>query len=66
VGERAPDRLLAARRDALRDARLHDALAPLLVLTALLVAGGLPVLVALAALVARYRRRAPASPAWGT
>jgi hypothetical protein len=43
-----------------------DALAPLLVLTALLVAGGLPVLVALAALVARYRRRAPASPAWGT
>jgi MFS family permease len=32
----------------------------------LLLAGGLPVLVALAALVARYGRRAPASPAWGT
>jgi hypothetical protein len=64
VDERAPDRLLAARRDALRDARLHRcaALAPLLVLTALLVAGGLRVLVALAALVARYGRRAPESP----
>ena len=32
----------------------------------LLLAGGLPVLVALAALVGRYGRRAPASPAWGT
>ncbi|HKH17717.1 MAG TPA: MFS transporter [Solirubrobacteraceae bacterium] len=32
----------------------------------LLLAGGLPVLVALAALLARYGRRAPVSPAWGT
>jgi MFS family permease len=32
----------------------------------LLLAGGLPVLVALVALVARYGRRAPGSPAWGT
>jgi MFS family permease len=32
----------------------------------LLLAGGLPVLVALAALGARYVRRAPGSPAWGT
>jgi MFS family permease len=32
----------------------------------LLLAGGLPVLVALAALAARYGRRAPGSPAWGT
>jgi MFS family permease len=31
----------------------------------LLLAGGLPVLVALVALVARYGRRAPGSPAWG-
>jgi MFS family permease len=32
----------------------------------LLLAGGLPVLVALVALGARYVRRAPGSPAWGT
>jgi MFS family permease len=32
----------------------------------LLLAGGLPVLVALAALAGRYGRRAPVSPAWGT
>ena len=32
----------------------------------LLLAGGLPVLVALAALLARYGRREPVSPAWGT
>jgi len=32
----------------------------------LLLAGGLPVLVALVALAARYGRRAPGSPAWGT
>ena len=31
----------------------------------LLLAGGLPVLVALAALLSRYGRRAPVSPAWG-
>jgi MFS family permease len=32
----------------------------------LLLAGGLPVLVALAALLSRYGRRVPVSPAWGT